>query len=348
MDTKTAMSRDSYFDNAKFWLMAMVVFSHLFQPFIEANSIYEDIYFFLFTIHMPAFILISGYFSKSSVSSQRWKNNFSRYILLYVVFQYIYAFYYWATGIHGKMSFDLITPHWSLWFLVCLAFWQAGLYLFHKLPPVAAVILSLCLSLLVGYVPFIGRQLTLQRLFVFFPYYLLGYYLPAGAFKKIRNKNILKILGVMIWAALFLIIFKLEKINKYWVFGSKAYEDFMAIPEFGPTVRLFVFLLSFIGVFGFFCLVPERKRWYTKYGAKTLTIYLLHGFIVKGTREMIGSTYLPGIILISLTILFSFLLTVLLGSEKITQGINALTSWLFQKIKITAKEKNFLHEKKNR
>ncbi|MGX6977749.1 acyltransferase family protein [Vagococcus elongatus] len=110
------LSRESYFDNARFWLMVMVIFSHLFQPYIEGKAIYEDIYFFLFTVHMPAFIVISGYFSKSVVNKKKWKTNFSRYIFLYIAFQYMYAFYYWVTGIHDKMSFDLITPQWSFWF----------------------------------------------------------------------------------------------------------------------------------------------------------------------------------------------------------------------------------------
>ncbi|MGX6977750.1 hypothetical protein ACWN8V_00540 [Vagococcus elongatus] len=200
-----------------------------------------------------------------------------------------------------------------------MAFWQVGLFIFHRLPPVIGVLISLFLSLLVGYLPFVGRELTLQRMFVFFPYFILGYYLPVGTFNFFQRGKITKFIGITLWTVLFSIIFKLEKINKYWVFGSKAYEDFMAVPEFGATVRLMVFCLSFLGVFSFFCLISDKKRWYTKYGTKTLTIYLLHGFVVKGLRELIGSTNLPGIILIVTIVIFSFFLTVLLGNDRFSQ-----------------------------
>ncbi len=47
--------RTAYFDNAKFLLMILVVFSHLLQPFIGDQKFYHDLYYFIFTFHMPAF-----------------------------------------------------------------------------------------------------------------------------------------------------------------------------------------------------------------------------------------------------------------------------------------------------
>ena len=57
--------RDAYFDNAKLFLMILVVFGHFLQPFVNDHPLYDDLYYFIFTFHMPAFILISGYFAKS-------------------------------------------------------------------------------------------------------------------------------------------------------------------------------------------------------------------------------------------------------------------------------------------
>lgn len=48
--------RTAYFDNAKFLLMILVVFSHLLQPFIGDHKFYHDLYYFIFTFHMPAFV----------------------------------------------------------------------------------------------------------------------------------------------------------------------------------------------------------------------------------------------------------------------------------------------------
>ncbi|HCO72153.1 MAG TPA: acyltransferase, partial [Enterococcus sp.] len=41
--------RTAYFDNAKFLLMILVVFSHLLQPFIGDQKFYHDLYYFIFT-----------------------------------------------------------------------------------------------------------------------------------------------------------------------------------------------------------------------------------------------------------------------------------------------------------
>ena len=57
--------RDPFFDNAKFLLLVIVVFGHLLQPFIGEAGWVHDLYFTIYTFHMPAFILISGYFAKS-------------------------------------------------------------------------------------------------------------------------------------------------------------------------------------------------------------------------------------------------------------------------------------------
>lgn len=54
--------RDAYFDNAKLFLMILVVFGHFLQPFANDHPLYNDLYYFIFTFHMPAFILISGFF----------------------------------------------------------------------------------------------------------------------------------------------------------------------------------------------------------------------------------------------------------------------------------------------
>ena len=58
--------RTAYFDNAKFLLMILVVFSHLLQPFIGDHKFYHDLYYFIFTFHMPAFVFFSRLFCQTA------------------------------------------------------------------------------------------------------------------------------------------------------------------------------------------------------------------------------------------------------------------------------------------
>lgn len=43
--------RDAYFDNAKLFLMILVVFGHFLQPFANDHPLYNDLYYFIFTFH---------------------------------------------------------------------------------------------------------------------------------------------------------------------------------------------------------------------------------------------------------------------------------------------------------
>ncbi|MEM5595768.1 acyltransferase family protein [Niallia circulans] len=56
--------RDYYFDNAKFILIFFVVFGHFIQSFINDNQNIYTLYKVIYTFHMPAFILISGFLPK--------------------------------------------------------------------------------------------------------------------------------------------------------------------------------------------------------------------------------------------------------------------------------------------
>lgn len=316
--------RDSYFDNAKFLLMVLVVFGHLIQPFIEDKEFFRDIYYTMFTFHMPAFILISGFFSKNYQRPGYLFRSFKMFIVTYFVFQIIYSIFYWVIGGFGSFGIDFSIPHWSLWFLVSMFFWNVSLVFFGKLKPHVGIPLSILLALGAGYLPFIDRELTMQRTLVFLPFFIIGFYLSPQFFKKLQTDQI-RGLGAIGLSLSFVFIHLNESLNKYWLFGSKPYEDFLSIPELGAIVRGIVFILGIIGIFSFMSFVPTKKTFFTDWGRNTFNVYLLHGFIVKGSREIFDSFELNwlGFLLI---IAISFGVTVLLGSNQVAGLLQKLAS----------------------
>lgn len=54
--------RDYFFDNSKFYLIALVFIGHIINT-CRSNDIAKWLYDFIYVFHMPAFIFISGYFS---------------------------------------------------------------------------------------------------------------------------------------------------------------------------------------------------------------------------------------------------------------------------------------------
>lgn len=281
----TEKVRDPYFDNAKLLLIFLVIFGHLIQPFVEDYSQIEDLYYLIYTFHMPGFILISGYFSKNIRRPGYLRKTSETMLVPYVVFQFIYSLFYFMIQSSGKLSLQFLNPHWSLWFLLSMFFWNVALYLFDRFTPLMGMTVAIIIGLLAGYAPGIDQFLSLSRTMVFFPFFLLGFYLQASFFEKTK-KPAMRVVGIILFVLLAKLVTYAEVWNKYWFFGSKPYDHFLENPEVGGVVRLFVYLISFIAIFAFFTLVPRKKYRFTYLGENTLYAYLLHGFIVKSLRSM--------------------------------------------------------------
>ena len=65
METK---ERDYLFDNYKAILIILVVVGHFIEVASEDNVGMQMLKWMIFSFHMPAFIFISGYFSKKTYS----------------------------------------------------------------------------------------------------------------------------------------------------------------------------------------------------------------------------------------------------------------------------------------
>src|SRR3954467_6618617 len=115
--------RTAYYDNAKFLLVFLVVLGHFIQSYIHDNKIIFTLYTAIFLFHMPAFILISGYFAKGYKKKGYFKKSVKKILIPYFIFQIIYSIYYYLIGKEEKLAFDFVHPHWSLWFLLSLFFW---------------------------------------------------------------------------------------------------------------------------------------------------------------------------------------------------------------------------------
>ena len=63
--SKAVKQRDAFFDNAKYLAIVLVAMGHAWEPLTDGSRAAEALYMLVYTFHMPAFILISGYFSRS-------------------------------------------------------------------------------------------------------------------------------------------------------------------------------------------------------------------------------------------------------------------------------------------
>lgn len=277
-------SRDSYFDNAKFLLIFLVVFGHILRSFINDNEFMLYLYKFIYTFHMPAFILVSGYFAKGFKRSGYVKKLAVKLIIPYLIFQSIYSVFYYVVQDESMTNVNPIDPQWSLWFLVSLFFWNLLLYPFTKLPKHWALFVSCGAAVLIGYIDFISSTLSLSRTFVFLPMFLVGFYLNKEHFDLLRSARGKQIAAVVL-ASVFVICWGVD-FDYSWLFGSKPYSSFGDVTLISGLTRIGWYVLSFAATFSFLALVPQKRYFFTKWGTRTFYVYLLHGFIIKTLRQI--------------------------------------------------------------
>ncbi len=288
----SSANRSFYFDNAKFILIFLVVFGHVISPLKSSDNFLFTLYAVIFLFHMPAFILISGYFSKGYRKKGYLQKVVKKILLPYLVFQVIYSLFYYFNGQVANLAFDLLQPHWTLWFLLSLFFWNLLLYAFARLKWVGLVI-SLAIGVAVGYLDDAGSYLSLSRTFVFFPYFLLGFLLEPQHMKLVKKIKFSPAMGLailLVALAVFHAFFPKDAVH--WLLGDTSYAQLGVTEPGAGIIRFFQYLITFIVIYGFLALVPTKGNKFTVIGQRTFYIYLLHGFIIKTIQTFVDEDIL--------------------------------------------------------
>lgn len=309
--------RESYFDNAKILLIFLVVFGHFIQSYIDANVFISYMYNFIYTFHMPAFIIISGFFAKGIYEKGYiWKIT-KKLIVPYMLFQVLYAVFYYFLHEEKTFHLELLDPRWSLWFLISLFFWNILLLMFNKLKPAAALAIAITIGLAAGFADWITNYLSLSRTLVFFPFFLVGYFLNKDSFQKLSSKKA-KATAAAVMLVVTVGIIYFPDLNEKWFFGSMPYGDLESEKFLGMLKRTGIYAIQFIMAGSFFAFVPRRRFFFTRWGKHTLYVYLLHGFIVRLFRGSSLEDYLNQTLTLPVLIFASFVLTALLSSKYVT------------------------------
>lgn len=277
------MERNAFFDNAKFILIFLVVFGHMIQPF-TINSVYiENIYTWVYTFHMPIFIFLAGFFAKGSGNISYITRLAKKLVIPYIIFQVLYTGYYFLIGKQGWLTEHLFYPHWSLWFLISLFCWHMLLIIYKKMKPAYAIPIAIGIGLVIGYFDQVGHLFSISRTFVFFPYFLIGYFVTEKQVLRVKTVQ-WKAISLFILVAAFIIISIAPTLPVGWLLQSKPYQ-LLGVNLSGGFIRLGVYTISFMMGASILAWIPQKRLAFTKLGERTLYVYLLHGFIVQMFRE---------------------------------------------------------------
>ncbi|MEV0527782.1 acyltransferase family protein [Streptomyces sp. NPDC050439] len=278
-----AKQRDAFFDNAKYLAIVLVAMAHAWEPLTDGSRAAEALYMTVYTFHMPAFILISGYFSRSfDMRSDRLKRLVTGVAVPYVLFEVAYTFFKRYADDDPTQPISLLDPWYLTWFLVALFVWRLTTPLWKlvrwPLP------LALAIAVLASVSPDIGDDLDLQRVLQFLPFFVLGLFMKPEHFQLVRRREV-RLLSIPIFAsALLLAYWAGPRMTSAWFYRRDSAQELGAPWWAGVVMTLALFGCSAILTACFFAWVPRRKMWFTVLGAGTLYGYLLHGFLAKGSR----------------------------------------------------------------
>lgn len=273
--------RDAFFDNAKYLAILLVAIGHSWEPLKGDSRVLQGLYMVVYSFHMPAFIIISGYFSRSfDLSPARLKRLLTGVALPYIVFEIAYSLFSRYANDDPHQRITLLDPLYLTWFLCALFIWRLTTPIWklvrHPLP------IALGIAMLASCTPDMTDDFDLQRLAQFLPYFVLGLVLKPEHFQLVRRREA-RILAVPVFVGAVLFgWWAVPRMNASWVYHHDSAQEFGAPWWVGPVMMLAMFGCSLLLTAGFYSWVPSRRTWFTALGAGTLYGYLLHGFLIKG------------------------------------------------------------------
>jgi fucose 4-O-acetylase-like acetyltransferase len=277
---KPAKQRESFFDNAKYLAIVLVAMAHAWEPLRDDSRAATGLYLLVYTFHMPAFIIISGYFSRSfDMRADRLRRLITGILVPYAVFEVALSLFKRYAAPDPTHPISLLDPWYLTWFLVALFVWRLTTPLWKVVRwPLPIAIAIACLA---SASPEIGSDLDLQRVLQFLPFFVLGLSLKPEHLRLVRRRSV-RIAAVPVFLASGLFAYwAATRMNADWLFHRDAAQQLGAPWWVGVVMTLATFGCSIVLTACFFAWVPGRRMWFTTLGAGTLFGYLLHGFVVK-------------------------------------------------------------------
>lgn len=270
--------RDYKMDNFRLLLIFLVLLGHFMELF--KGELTSSLYKIIYSFHMPAFLFLTGFFARFD----RRKIVF-QLIYPYILFQIIYqAFDALVYKEKDTFTIKFGTPFWLLWYLLITIFCYLLLPLFdskNKSSRTTIVITSIILALLSGFDTSLGYYGSLARFFSFLPFFIAGYYASHTEKKQKNPLWFALLLGVLLIAASYYVISSPE-ITKDVLYASYSYKK----AEYNAYIKLFLLLLGFAWIAFLLFIIPNKKiPMLSVLGQHTLSVFLLHGFLVRLAKK---------------------------------------------------------------
>jgi fucose 4-O-acetylase-like acetyltransferase len=322
MPNQPAKVRDPWFDNAKMALVTLVVVGHSWT-LLPHNVVNDQAYDFLYFWHVPAFVFVTGYLSRTFTwSSTRLVALVRTVVVPYVVFETALALFRVYVG--GEQLEDLFRdPHWPMWYLSALFFWRLMTPVFRPLR--GGLLVAIVLSLVAGL--WVGDTLDVARVLGLLPFFVLGLKATPERLALLRGRPPLKVAAVLTLVGLAVLAHWTDGwASTEWLYYRSEYAALESTDARAVLVRAALLVLGTVGAWAFLSLVPRVGGWFATMGSASLVVYLFHGFVVKGLEYSAYPDWAAAhpVLSLPLTTLGAMTLALVLASQPVARRLGVL------------------------
>lgn len=335
--------RNPFLDTSKAVLIVLVVFGHFLEKMIGwHDSLIHTLLATIYTVHMPAFVFISGMLFKT----QHAFKNIAFFLSLFIPFQLLYyAFQGFWTG-NFYFSWNVFKwPYWLLWYLWGMVVWTVLTLILKQIKsPMVSLVIAIILSVIVGLSPWNNYHYSFGRILVFLPFFVIGHFYGKQCLNKIQQQNVPPIFAGLCLMGIAVGMYY-SQLSQYWFYGSLSYAQLGVSDLQGAFIRLVCLSISLLGGFAILSLIhcfgASRRttsvvadmsigntilgRW----GQYTLPVYLLHGFVVMTVSKLFRPELpLGGLVVVCFVL--SLLSCWILARNRFDQLLRSLSLWLMK------------------
>ncbi len=273
-------NRDYFIDNLKYLLIVLVVVGHVGLKLPNVKEVKSFINF-IYLFHMPCFVFTSGYLAKNMNSGGKLRvDKIFSIIWMYLIFKLVNVLL--GMAFDQKEELNLLQDGSAPWYLVTLSIWYLSVPFLERVKAQYLIPGSLLLGCFIGYCTQINDVLSLSRVFVFFPFFIIGYKLSKEKLEQLLNKRV-RIIALIIFAIAFYIYANYwDKIGTAYkvMYGGSPYAKFLgSLAPYGFFIRGGWYLVTLALSVIFMLLVPRAKVFFTGFGGRTMQIYISHIWI---------------------------------------------------------------------
>jgi len=279
--TPSPKARDPWFDNAKMALVLLVVVGHSWT-LLPHTVVNDHLYDFLYAWHVPAFVFVTGYLSRSFTwAPQRMWQLVRTVAVPYVVFEGALSLFRIYVG--GEQLRDVFQdPHWPMWYLSALFFWRLLTPVFTRMPTAVAIAVAVGTSLVAGI--YAGDTLDAARVLGLLPFFVLGLTATRERLERLRAPWV-RNAALLVFLAIAVVTTWTDQLAQTeWLYYRSQYGELDVAEGRALLTRAVLLLIGTLGAWSFLALVPRINGWFTRMGAATLVVYLFHGFVIKGVE----------------------------------------------------------------